>query len=42
MAQYRPEHRAAEFPKIARRLRKEEWRQAIDWAREAGLENLAA
>lgn len=41
MAQYRPEHRASEVPKLARRLTQEEWRQALAWAREAGLDNLA-
>jgi putative pyruvate formate lyase activating enzyme len=40
MAQYRPEHRAHEYPKIARRLTSDEWRQAVAWAEEAGLENL--
>ncbi len=40
MAQYRPEHRASEYPEIARRLTKEEWQQALRWASEAGLENL--
>ena len=42
MAQYRPEHLAFEHPKIARRLTREEWRQAVQWGREAGLENLHA
>jgi len=42
MAQYRPEHRAHEYPEIARRLTKEEWQQTLRWAREAGLGNLAA
>ena len=40
MAQYRPEHRAASYPKIARRLTNEEWRQAVAWADEAGLTNV--
>jgi len=40
MAQYRPEHRAFEYPEIARRLTGEEWRQALTWARAAGLSNL--
>ena len=39
MNQYRPEHRALEYPKIARRLTREEWRAAVASAREAGLEN---
>lgn len=40
MAQYRPEHRAYEFPKIARRITRAESRQAIKWARQAGLTRL--
>jgi putative pyruvate formate lyase activating enzyme len=40
MDQYRPEHRASEYPKIARRLTGEEWRQAVRWAEEAGLGNV--
>ena len=40
MAQYRPEHRAFDYPEIARRLTSEEWRQAVTWADEAGLENV--
>ena len=40
MAQYHPEHRAFDYPEIARRLTGEEWRQALAWAREAGLSNL--
>ena len=41
MAQYRPEHRASEYPELARRLTSDEWRQALVWARQAGLHNLA-
>jgi putative pyruvate formate lyase activating enzyme len=40
MAQYRPEHRAFEHPAIARRLTREEWKQAVAWAVEAGLTNV--
>jgi putative pyruvate formate lyase activating enzyme len=40
MAQYRPEHRAFEFPKISRRLNNEEWKNARAAARSAGLDNL--
>jgi putative pyruvate formate lyase activating enzyme len=40
MAQYRPEHRAREYPAIARRLTSQEWRQAVAWAVEAGLKNV--
>ena len=40
MAQYRPEHRAARYPQIARRINDSEWRQAVRWAQEAGLRRL--
>ena len=40
MSQYRPMHRASEFPDIARRITTSEYRQVIDAAREAGLTNL--
>ena len=40
MAQYRPEHRAHEYPELSRRLTSAEHRQAIEWAREAGLTRL--
>ena len=40
MSQYRPEHEAHDHPKIARRLTREEYEQAIGWARAAGLTNL--
>jgi putative pyruvate formate lyase activating enzyme len=40
MAQYRPEHKAFDYPKIARRLTNEEFHQAVTWAKEAGLTNL--
>ena len=42
MAQYRPEHQASHYPKIARRITNDEWRQALEWAKEAGLTNLDA
>jgi putative pyruvate formate lyase activating enzyme len=37
MAQYHPEHRAFKNPEISRRITTEEWKQAIAWARSAGL-----
>jgi len=37
MAQYRPEHRASEHPPLDRPLSREEWREAIRLARDAGL-----
>ncbi len=40
MPQYRPEHRAFEYPEIARPITAAEYRQAIAWAREAGLTRL--
>gem|GEM_PF-3017495 len=40
MAQYRPCYRAAEVAEISRPLTGEEYRQAVKWAREAGLYRL--
>jgi len=40
MAQYRPEHKAFQYPEIARRLTWLEYQQALRWAREAGLTRL--
>jgi putative pyruvate formate lyase activating enzyme len=40
MDQYRPAHEAFDYPEIARRLKREEWRQAVKWAKDAGLTNL--
>ncbi|TVQ38446.1 MAG: twin-arginine translocation signal domain-containing protein [Spirochaetaceae bacterium] len=40
MSQYRVEHRAFEYPQIARAIRTEEFLEAMDWADEAGLTNL--
>jgi putative pyruvate formate lyase activating enzyme len=37
MAQYRPAHRANEFPEIDRRITTAEYERALQWAREAGL-----
>ncbi len=37
MPQYRPEHRAREHEELSRRITGAEWRQALEWAREAGL-----
>jgi putative pyruvate formate lyase activating enzyme len=37
MEQYHPSHRASEFPEIARRITDSEWRQALVWARTAGI-----
>lgn len=40
MDQYRPEHRAKEFPAISRRLKREEFQEALKWARQYGLKRL--
>lgn len=40
MAQYRPEHKASSIPELARRTTGAEYRQAIRWAKEAGLTRL--
>ncbi len=40
MAQYRVEHRAFEYSDIARAISSQEFVEAIDWAKEAGLTNL--
>jgi putative pyruvate formate lyase activating enzyme len=40
MAQYRVEHRAFEYERIARAITPEEFVEAMEWAREAGLTNL--
>ena len=40
MRQYRPEHKAMEYPKIARRLRSSEYAEAVRWAKEEGLTRL--
>ena len=37
MAQYRPEYRATGIPELSRRITTVEYRQAIQWAGEAGL-----
>ena len=40
MSQYRPMYKAHEYPAISRRLHREEYQEAIRWAKEAGLTNL--
>ena len=40
MSQYRPMYRAFDYPEIARRLTRQEYAEAVRWAREAGLTNL--
>jgi putative pyruvate formate lyase activating enzyme len=40
MSQYTPTFKADEHPEISRRITREEFRDAVRWAREAGLTNL--
>ena len=41
MAQYRPEYKANEYPKIARRLKRKEYLEVLKWAQEYGFTRLA-
>ena len=40
MSQYRPMHKAFDYPEISRRLKRQEYEEAVRWAKEAGLTNL--
>jgi putative pyruvate formate lyase activating enzyme len=40
MAQYRPEHKARDIPELSRGITGTEYRQAIRWAKDAGLTRL--
>ena len=40
MSQYRPMHKAFEYPEISRRITREEYAEAVKWAKDAGLTNL--
>lgn len=40
MDQYRPCYKAADFPELNRRITAAEYAQALEWAREAGLQRL--
>jgi putative pyruvate formate lyase activating enzyme len=40
MSQYRPMHRAFDYPEISRPLTRREYDEAVGWARDAGLTNL--
>jgi putative pyruvate formate lyase activating enzyme len=40
MSQYRPAHRARDYPALSRRLTGAEFQQAARWARESGLTNV--
>ena len=40
MSQYRPMYKAFDYPKIARKITREEYQEVVKWARDAGLTNL--
>lgn len=40
MSQYRPDYKALEYPDISRRLHREEYEKAVDYARKIGLWNM--
>ncbi len=40
MSQYRPQYKAKDYPKIARRISREEYTEVVEWARQEGLTNL--
>jgi putative pyruvate formate lyase activating enzyme len=40
MAQYRPMYKASEYPAISRRLKRREYSEVVEYARQAGLTNL--
>ncbi|MDH4257832.1 MAG: radical SAM protein [Candidatus Aminicenantes bacterium] len=40
MRQYRPEHKAFEYPDIARRITRNEYEEALNWAKNYGLNRL--
>ena len=40
MSQYTPVYKAFEYPEISRKINREEYVEAVQWAKEAGLTNL--
>ena len=40
LSQYTPVYRASQYPDISRRITNEEYKEAVIWAKEAGLTNL--
>ena len=40
MSQYRPQYKAIEYPKIARKISRKEYTEVVEWARQIGLTNL--
>jgi len=41
MGQYRPEHKAPEYPDIARRLKRSEYTEVLKWAKKYGITRLS-
>ncbi len=41
MRQYKPEHKAMDYPELSRRLRQQEYADALKWAKNYGLTRLA-
>jgi putative pyruvate formate lyase activating enzyme len=42
MSQYTPVYKAFKYPKIARRITRDEYNETLKWAKEAGLTNVHA
>ncbi len=40
MRQYRPEHKAFDYPEIARRIKRSEYEEVLEWAKKYGLDRL--
>lgn len=40
MRQYRPEHKAFEYPELSRRITQKEYTEALNWAKQFGLQRL--
>jgi putative pyruvate formate lyase activating enzyme len=40
MRQYRPEYKASEYPELSRRITREEYAEALKWAKQLGLQRL--
>ena len=40
MRQYRPEYKAFDYPKIARRITRKEYEEVLNWAKKYGLHRL--
>lgn len=40
MSQYRPMYKASDYEEISREITRTEYREAVEWAKQAGLTNL--